>query len=262
MRILLSLENGKDFEHLTECLYNVLKVFDSDEVFIDMFHVHPMRGIAKVTEIKEIVEEIHADEFKHKVETIAKMENQLEKHLAEKLNKAVLVNSLVVKGDYQTKLHDRIIFQRYDLLVLNPPKKNNFDLILHGSNTHWVIDSLEVPILILPKDLKFEATPESMCICFVDNVNSFNSIKRSQAINFINPDKLSYKFFGKETISEEVETIFCSDPLKAISEFTSNRDHHNICIMHHRNKGDFLNFLDKSFTKHLIKSLENPLIIF
>lgn len=262
MRILLSLINGKDFDHLTHCLTNVLKVIHSKEVFIEIFHVHPLRKEARIRKIKELVEEIHADEYNNKVRAIATLENRLEKHLAEALDVPVLVNSVVLKGDYHQQLHDHIIFQKYDLLVLNPLRKSGFNRILSGSDTYWIIDTLEVPVMILPKKLEFEANEDSRCICFVDNPGSYRNIKESNTLNFIDKKRVAFKFFGKESFSEDVEVIFSSDPLGSISEMTGNRDNHHIYILHHRNHGDFLNFLDKSFTKQIIRTLENPLIIF
>jgi nucleotide-binding universal stress UspA family protein len=241
---------------------NVLKVIHAKEVFIEIFHVHPLRKEARVREIKELAQEIHADEYNNKVRDIAKLVIKLEKHLTETLSVPVSVNSVVLKGDYHQQLHDHIIFQKFDLLVLNPLRKSGFSRILSGSDTYWVIDTLEVPVLILPKNLEFEANDDSRSICFVDNPGSFMKMKESSTFNFLDKEKVVYKFFGKESFSEDVEVIFSSDPLASISQMTSNKDNHNIYILHHRNHGDFLNFLDKSFTKQIIRTLENPLIIF
>jgi len=262
MKVLLCLDKFSSNSNLGPNLLEVIKCFQLDEIFIDIFHIHPLRKSAKNEENKAVVEEIHKDEFNAKVRTVAAFENELEKHLSDNAGCAVLVNSIVAKGDFRKTIEDHIIFNRYDLMVLNPPKKSTFSLVLKGSNTNWIMDTLEIPVMILPEELDFVSKEESKCICFVDNAGSYENIAKTNIVDKISDSAMKYIFFGRDNICENVETITSSNPLQSISEYTSTSDHNNICILHHKNKGDFLNLLDKSFTKELLKSLENPLIIF
>ena len=78
----------------------------------------------------------------------------------------------------------------------------------------------------------------------------------------IKKESVRYVHFGKKQINEEVETIFSSDVLGSIAEHTTSSDVNSVFVLNHKNKGRFMKFLDKGFTKNLINTLENPLLIY
>ncbi len=262
MKILVSVENDINLEALKNKLCAVISSFDQSELYIDVFHVHSPPDIQRVGKDKELVDEINKNEFSTKLRMISKCENELEAFIQEKLGIDALVNSFVLKGDYKEKLKEHIIFQRYDLLVLNPTKKKDYDVILKGRNTHWVIDNLEIPVLILPSYIDYSFNGSSDVTCFVDSLESFNSINQANVLNMFKSEIVDYIHFGKDSFHEKVRIINSSNPLQSISEYTKDDEHLNIYTLHHKRQGDFLNLLDKSFTKHILKSLGNPLLIF
>jgi len=262
MRILVSVENDDKLENLKNKVCALVSSLNSEEVYIDILHVHEEASFRHKGGKDEVVDEILQDEFKSKLKLVAKCEDSIESFLRDKLQLTTLVNSYVLKGEYRKRLHDHIIFQRYDLLILNPSKKSTYEVILQGRNTHWIIDNLEIPVLILPSYLDYQFNGSSDLTCFVDNKHSFNSVKNSQVISLFKPEIIQYIFFGKKSFHDEVKCIHSSDPLASIADYTKNEEHLNIYTLHHKNKGDFLNYIDRSFTKHIIKSLANPLLIF
>ncbi len=262
MRILVSVENDDQLDNLKNKVCALVSSLKSKEVFIDILHVHEEVNFRHKGGKDEVVDEILQNEYKSKLNLVAKCEDLIESYLRDKLQLNTLVNSYVLKGDYQERLKDHIIFQRYDLLVLNPSKKSNYEVILQGRNTHWIIDNLEIPVLILPSYLDYQFIGSSDLTCFVDSNDSYQSVRNSQVISLFKPEIIQYIFFGEKSFSEDVTCIHSSDPLASISEYTTDDEHLNIYTLHHKNKGDFLNYIDRSFTKHIIKSLANPLLIF
>jgi len=262
MKVLISVENDQNLDALKNKICALISSLNQDELYIDIFHEHPEPEIRRVGDDMELVDRIFKDEVDAKIRMISKCENEIESFIQDKLNINTLVNSFVLKGDYKEKLKDHIIFQKYDLLVLNPNKKSDYKVILNGRNTHWVIDNLEIPVLILPSYNEYEFNGQSDVTCFVDSLESFNSIQKSNVLNMFKKDIVSYLHFGKNSFHDSVKVIHSSNPLEAMAEYTTDDEQLNIYTLHHKNKGDFLNLLDKSFTKKIIKSLANPLLIF
>lgn len=264
MKILVSVENDQNLLALKNKLCAIISSLNDDEIYIDILHVHPVPQYSRTenAEDKEVVDRIYKDEFSAKLRMISQCENAIEDFIQKKLNLNALVNSHVLKGDYKEKIKDHIIFQRYDLLILNPSKKSDYEIILKGRNTHWIIDNLEIPVLVLPSYIEYAYRGASDITCFVDSLESFKSIQNADVLKLFKPEVVKYLHFGKEQFHEDVSIIHSSNPLKSIVEFTTDDNQLNIYSLHHKNKGDFLNLLNKSFTKHIIKSLANPLLIF
>lgn len=258
----MSVENDDQLENLRNKVCALVSSLKGQEVYIDILHVHEEASFRHKAGNEEVVDEIMENEFKNKLNLVAKCEDSIESFLRDKLNLNTLVNSYVLKGDYKQRLKDHIIFQRYDLLILNPSKKSTYEVILKGRNTHWIIDNLEIPVLILPSYLEYNYNGSSDLTCFVDSNDSFNSVKNSQVIGLFKPEIIQYIFFGEKSFHDDVKCIHSSDPLSSIANYTTDDEHLNIYTLHHKNKGDFLNYIDRSFTKHIIKSLANPLLIF
>jgi len=262
MRILVSLENEQNLELLASKLCSFLSIIDGDDLFVDILHVYePAEGHAS-DDVAETIKDIIQQEHKMKIKLISECENTIEKFIQDKLDKSSLVNSYLLKGNYKKKLEKHIKFQQYDLLILNPGKKKDFDLILKGRNTHWIIDNLEVPVLVLPSYLGNEDGCEWEITCFVDDISTFNNISRAALISKIKDENIKYVHFGKEEIHEKVEIIFSSNILDSISSHTKLCNANKVFVLNHKNKGKFLSFLDKGFTKTVVNSLENPLLIF
>jgi len=263
MRILISVENDQNLVALKNKICALISSLNDSEIYIDIFHVHPEPKYQRVGDKnRDVVDQIYKEAFSAKLKMISHCENEIERFVQDKLELHALVNSFVLKGDFKKKLKDHIIFQRYDLLIVNPSKKKDYDVILKGRNTHWVIDNLEIPVLILPSYLAYDYTGPSDVTCFVDSLDSFNSIKQANVLTLFKPEIVNYIHFGREEIHEDVTLIHSANPLKSIREFTQDSQHLNIYTLHHKTHGDFLNLLEKSFTKHVIKSLANPLLIF
>jgi len=261
MRILLSIENEEKLDNLKSNLCGLLKMIDDKEVLIDVFHVHDEPEIKRAKGHEELVGDILKREHKAKLRMIAHCENEIEAHLNEHLDIGVLVNSHMITGDFRDKLKEHIKFHKYDLLILNPSKKTNFELIMKGRHTHWIIDNLEIPILILPVNLTFDCNDQSHVTSFVESVSSFEKLNNSELFQLFKKDTIEYIHFGRESIHDDVNLVNCSDPIKSIDSYLSAHSN-NLYVIQHFNKGDYLNFLDKSFTKAVIKNMVNPLLVF
>ncbi len=262
MRILVSLENAQHLELLCSKLRSFFSIVGDEDLFVDILHVYEPPKVAKPFNTQDMIEQIRKDEQKNKLRMIANLENTIENFLLDKLDKKSLVNSHLLEGDYKTQLEKHIIFHRYDLLILNPDRRRDFDTILKGRNTHWIIDNLEIPVLVMPTYLTLTEGATYDITCFVDTLLTYKNLSEADIFTHIENDKIRYIHFGKDKVHENVETVFSSNTQGSISSYTSDEEHNHIFVLHHKNKGDFLNFLDKSFTKKVISSLENPLLIF
>jgi len=160
MRILVSIESKDCLKPLQANLAAFISTLDDDEINIDILHVYNPVKVTEKLDLKDKLEQISKDERKSKVRFISECENSLESFLQNQLGKTSLVNSFLLEGDYREKIKQHIIFHSYSLLVLVPREKLNFNEILAGRNTHWVIDNLEVPVLLLPTQLSLDkSTP-------------------------------------------------------------------------------------------------------
>ena len=262
MRILISLENEENVDKLCKKLCNFLSAIKDEEIFVDIFHVREPLGTRGPSHARETFSEIEENEKKSKVRMIATLENTIESYLQDKLNKSALVNSHLLEGDYRKRLEQHISFQRYNLLIINPNRKSNLELILNGRNTHWIIDNLEIPVLVLPSYIEVEENKTFDIICFVDSEKSFNNFDRAGIFDRFEKSHVRYVHFGRDKIDEEVECIYSSDAGDSIKKLSKECGSNTVFVLHHKNKGDYLNFLNKSFTKTVLKSLENPLLIY
>ena len=262
MRILLSLESDDKLSGLKSNLCSLLKMFDDSELLIDIFHVHNEPDIKRKKGHEEMVEDILKREQKAKMKLIAHCENEIEEHLDKHLDVGVLVNSHIIVGDYRDKIKEHIKFHKYDMLVLNPTKKSNFESILKGRHTHWIIDNLEIPVLIMPATMSFTCKEDSHVVSFVESVSSYDKLNNSELFKLFKKGKVDYIHFGRESIHDEVKLINCSEPIKSIGEFLADESSNNLYVLQHFNRGDYLNFIDKSFTKAVLKHMVNPLLVF
>lgn len=262
MRILVSLESDQNLDRLCFKLCRFLSIIEDPEIFVDILHVYQPPQDAKMENLETLLKEIKDNEHKMRIRMISECENKIENYLLDNLDKRALVNSYILEGDYKQRLEKHLVFHTYDLLILNPSKKVDFMKILKGRNTHWAIDNLEVPILVLPNYLEPDKSHPYEVTCFIDELNTFNNINRSGLFSKFSKANIKFVHFGKVSFHEDVEIIHSSDPLKAITVHTEESHANNVFVLNHKNKGNFLNFLDKSFTKNVLKSLENPLLIF
>lgn len=262
MRILVSLENDQNLDILTVKLCRFLSILEDEEIFVDILHVHKPVKINRPEDDNETIKQIIADEYKMKLKLISNCENSIENYLSDNLNKQALVNSYLLEGDYQETLKKHIIFHTYHLLILNPSKKKEIELILRGRNTHWIIDNLEIPVLVLPSYLRIDHENEFEVTCFVDTLETYMNLRKADVFAKIKQGNIKYVHLGEKSFHEEVEAVFSRNPLKTIQELTGNSHANHIFVLAHKNKGNFLRFLDKSFTKHVTGSLENPLLVF
>ncbi len=262
MRILVSLENNDHLDRLAYKLCSFLSIIKDPEIFIDILHVYQPPKEARVDDIKDIISEIKANEKKMRIKMISECENKLEKFIQDHLDKTCLVNSYLLEGDYQDRLEKHLVFHSYNLLILNPGKKNEFLQILKGRNTHWAIDNLEVPVLIMPNYLEVDKKHDWEITCFIDELKTFQNIERSDLFNKFSQEKIKFLHFGKHKIHDSVEIVHSAKPLESITQHTSCVHSNNVFVLNHKNRGNYLNFLDKSFTKNVILSLHNPLLIF
>lgn len=262
MRILVSLENGENLDILTVKLCRFLSIIEDDEIFVDVLHVHNPVKINRPEDNTDTVKQIIADEYKMKMKLISNCESAIENFLMDNLDKKALVNSYLLEGDYQETLKKHIIFHTYHLLILNPSKKKDLELILKGRNTHWIIDNLEIPVLVLPSYLRIDHENEFEVTCFVDQLETYMNLERADLFSKIKKENIKYVYFGENSFHENVEAVFSRNPLKTIKELTGSSHANHIFVLAHKNKGNFLRFLDKSFTKHVTSSLENPLLVF
>ena len=262
MRILVSLENDQNLDILTVKLCRFLSIIEDDEIYVDVLHVHQPVKINRPEDDTATVKQIIADEYKMKLKLISNCENAIENYLMDNLNKKALVNSYLLEGDYQETLKKHIIFHTYHLLILNPSKKKKLELTLKGRNTHWIVDNLEIPVMVLPSYLNIDHENEFEVTCFVDQLETFHNLSNADLFSKIKKDNIRYVHFGETSFHENVETIFSRNPLKTIQDLTGNSHSNHIFVLAHKNKGNFLRFLDKSFTKHVTSNLENPLLVF
>lgn len=262
MRILVSLENDQNLQKLCLKLCSFLSIIEDEEIFIDILHVYNPPGKGRASEMEDVLKEIRVNEHKMRIRMISSCENTLENHLLDNLNKRSLVNSYILEGDYQERLEKHLVFHTYDLLILNPGKKNEFLQILRGRNTHWAIDNLEVPVLILPNYLDIDKSHAYEVTCFIDELKTFKNVNRSDLFQKFHRSKLKFVHFGRTAIDDDVEVIHSSNPLESITDHTKAAHSNNVFVLNHKNKGNYMNFLDKSFTKNVILSLQNPLLIF
>ena len=262
MRILVSIENKECLQSLQSNLCSFIQSVDEDEVFIDVIHVYNPVKVTSSMNLEEKLEEIKKDERKTKVRFIGECENKLEAAINSISGKSALVNSFLLEGDYKDKIKQHIIFHNYSLLVLVPREKLNFNEILKGRNTHWVIDNLEVPVLLLPSNINMNMDIPIKVTCFVDDKVNFDSLMRSEMIQKVKKDHIQFLHFGRHEITEGVQTVNSDNISQSLKGLTEDKSSNSIFVLVHKNKGDFLNFLNKSFTKTVIGSLENPLLIF
>lgn len=262
MRILVSLENAENLDRLSLKLCNFLSIIEDEEINVDILHVFK-EATGRVSEKNSsTLDQIKKDDFNNKVKLISKCENKIEAFLQDNLHKRSLVNSHLLEGDFKERIEKHIKFYNYDLLILNPGKKKDFDLIMKGRNTHWIIDNLEIPVLILPNYLDCEEGCKYDITCFIDNIDTYHSVSQSLLLQKISPDCLHSVHFGKEKIAENVEVVFSSNVLQSLSDMTTSSDTNKVFVLNHKNKGKFMSFIDKGFSKSLISSLNNPLLIF
>ncbi len=262
MRILISLENEENVDKLCKKLCNFLSAIEDSEIFVDIFHVRKPIDSKGPSHARDTFREIEENERKSKVRMIATLENTVEEYLQNKLQKSALVNSHLLEGDYKKKLEQHISFQRYDLLIINPCKKTNMELIMNGRNTHWIIDNLEIPVLVLPSYIDVEDDKIFDLICFIDTLSSYNNFDRAGIFDRFDKTHVRYIHFGKDQIHDNVECIYSSNANESFKQLAKDCGSNTVFVLHHKNKGDYLNFLNKSFTKSIIKSLENPLLIY
>jgi len=262
MRILVSIENKECLESLRANLCAFLTTIDDTEINIDIIHVYQPVKVNAALNLEDTLEQIKSDEHKTKVKFIAECENKIETYIHDDLNKAALVNSYLLEGEYKEQIKKHIIFHSYSLLVLVPRQKLNFNEILKGRHTHWVIDNLEVPILLLPSNIALPSNENLQLTCFVDEKQSYDNLMYSELVQKVKANNIQFLHFGRVDLCPEVKTI-PSDNIKAsLKAFTESKESSGIYVLIHKTKGDFLNFINKSFTKTLIGSLENPLLIF
>ncbi len=262
MRILVSIESKDCLSSLQGNLAAFISTLEEEEINIDVLHVYNPVKVTDSLDLKDKLEEINKNERKSKVKFISECENSLESYLQEELGKTSLVNSFLLEGDYREKVKQHIIFHNYGLLVLIPREKINFAEILAGRNTHWVIDNLEVPILLLPTQLQLSTSEPPAITCFIDEKTTFDNLQRSELLQVASPDKKKFVHYGRHDICEGVTTINSDNINQSLKEMTGDKNSNQIYVLVHKNKGDFLNFLNKSFTKTVISNLENPLLIF
>lgn len=262
MRILVSLENAENLDRLSLKLCNFLSIIDDEEINVDILHVFKEAEGHVPDNVSDTLSQIKKDAFNNKVKLISKCENKIEAFLQDNLHKRSLVNSHLLEGNFKERIEKHIKFYNYDLLILNPGKKKDFDLIMKGRNTHWIIDNLEIPVLVLPNYLDCEEDCVYDITCFIDNIDTYKQVSNSLLLQKIKKDSVNYVHFGKEKIAENVNVVFSSNVLASLSEHTTSSDSNKVFVLNHKNKGKFMKFLDKGFTKSLINSLNNPLLIF
>jgi len=263
MRILVSIESRDCLNSLQGNLAAFISTLEEqEEINIDVLHVYNPVKVTDSLDLKDKLEEINKDERKSKVKFISECENSLESYLQNELGKTSLVNSFLLEGDYREKIKHHITFHSYSLLVLVPREKINFGEILAGRNTHWVIDNLEVPVLLLPTQLELDKSMPPSITCFIDEKPTFENLQRSELLQAANADNKKFIHYGRHKICEGVTTINSDNINQSLKELTGNKKSNQIYVLVHKNKGDFLNFLNKSFTKTVISNLENPLLIF
>lgn len=262
MRILVSIENEKNLEALCPNLCGIIAMLDDEEIYIDILHVYQPVQTTKAAGMEDTLAEIKKNEHKLKVKFIASCENKIEEFLQEKLDKTALVNSYLLEGEYKQRIHKHIIFHTYNLLVLMPREKVDFNAILQGRNTHWAIDNLEVPVLLLPNEVRLPEAGQFEMTCFIDDKRTYQSLIASEFVSKVKKQNIEFLHFGRHEICEGVKLVHSSDITSSLQDHTACSDSKNIFVLVHKNKGDFLNFLNKSFTKSVIKSMENPLLIY
>jgi len=73
---------------------------------------------------------------------------------------------------------------------------------------------------------------------------------------------MQFIHYGRHELCEAVTTVPSDNIKQSLKELTADKEANQVYVLVHKNKGDFLNFLNKSFTKTVISNLENPLLIF
>lgn len=150
MKILMAVDTNLEFENTSDRLTKFLNIFNSKEICLDLFHSYE-RPVVRGAHMPVTKVEIEEDEKKYQSDLINKMRNTIEAKVNAENEANFIVNTFLEEGDFFKKLDMQLSSQNYDMLILVPTQRDQFDKFFKKDKVDMLINKVDVPILILPK---------------------------------------------------------------------------------------------------------------
>jgi len=264
MRILLSIDTKKKLSTLAKRMLSVMNAFQDRTLFIDIFHAYDLPNV-KGGHVPNSLQYAIDDEKAQKIDFLAECEASIEEAIKESSNKKILVNSYLEEGSYLSKIVEQNKRYKYDLVILLPGSKDSMELLLNGSNTQKVFSKINTPILVLPKNNKMRRKDTKFIWCLDSPKMGSLTTKNRNFTKLIDLEHLEYVHFAKKEIpknSSKVKVIQSPNPLKGLKNFDKKKDANYIYILNPKKRVGIKKYIEKSFTKGLLKEPQFPMLLF
>jgi len=262
MRLLLCVDTEKNIDHLSKRLSRILNMLEEDLYYIDLLHVYA-KPQADAPHLPYTVSAIQEDEQRVRVQFMAKIQNQIDELLSDKLHKTALVNSFLVVGNFYQEFKMQLSKYQYDLIVLIPDKKDTLDLFFNGANVTKITEYSDVPVLVLPKndmclydDLDLVALVDEDYKDEIERINNLGITKK------LKEGELSFVHISKEPKEiEQVINLTGADKFSIFHNYHISRKRDHVYILNHKRKKGLRKLLEGSFTKAIFSEHDCSIMI-
>lgn len=244
----------KDFERINsiENISNKLNLFPSELYKIDLAHIYRLHPLKGTEDILKSIRSINETELSLKTKRIALCETILEGAFK---NTNSLVNSQLIEGYFQEELPELLKKNDYDLIVVFPENLNRNSFFI-SNQLNWIVDNIEVPILIL--DEKLSDLPFDKVYSLVDSPEAIDEMASSSKLKKI--QKMEFLHVGDQsTLGNTSKEVVYVDPVQFDAFVAANQN--SLFVIKHKNRGTISSLFKKSFAKKFINSTDNPIVI-
>ncbi len=262
MRILFCIDTDKNLENLGSRLSKVLNLFNEELYYVDVMHVY-RKPEADAPHMPATMLDIQNDEEKQRMRFLSQCQHRISNVLEKKLKKAALVNSHLLQGKFMKQFKDHVKYNKYEMIVLLPGKKDPLELLLMGRNVTKIVSKIGVPILVLPKDEVFEHRTTKFIGMLEKPKKQRKKFQKHQVIRQIKEDGLNYLHICPLAKKEykHVDVLNHSNRIKAFNKFHNERKHNHIYIMNHKPKKGLAKWRNSSFTKAILTKNDSSIMV-
>ena len=260
MKILLAVDTNKEITNISKRLIRFFDLYNLKEAYLDIFHSYETPQIKDRIMVNLMTEVVQEKRLRH-IKLLQIIENEIEDMLNNHEGIACLVNSILETGEFLPKIRKQLEKNEYDLLILVPTAKDAFTTFIGKNKVFSLIDSLEIPILILPKT-KAEDNSKFNLLGLAKDELSLKNIKSSPIFSLAKEDRKTLVHFGTENFTEEgVKNVLTDNPTKSFMDFHQASEDNNLYIANHKKHEGLNAVLRRSFTKKIVNSGDFNLIV-
>lgn len=262
MRILFCVDTDKNLENIGYRLSKVLNLFNEELYYVDVLHVY-RKPEADAPHMPATILDIQKDEEMLKIKFLADCQHRISDVLEKKLKKAALVNSHLLQGKFMKKFKEHVRYNKYELVVLLPGKKDSLELLLMGRHVTKIVSKIGIPILVLPKDEVFEKRKTKFIGMLEKPKKQRKLFRKNKIIRQIKEEALKYLHICPlhDRDYKHVDVLNHSDRIKAFNEFHTERKFNHIYIMNHKPKKGLAKWRKSSFTKAILTKNDSSIMV-